>query len=98
MLSVGAIHFEGGIGGGGWVSALGAVHMAAALAGCIKALVGTGWAIFLLFGTNGFRKGSSAFIGLYFWHCRQFSVGRTIHWLEAPDHCKLVNEWACQRS
>ena len=46
MLSVGAIHFEdrfalakkGRIGGGGQDSAWGAVHMAAALAGCRKAL------------------------------------------------------------
>ena len=44
MLSVGAICFEdrfctskkGGIGGGGRVSAWGAVHIAAALAGCKK--------------------------------------------------------------
>ena len=63
MLPVGAICFEdwfyaskrGEIGGGGWVSARGAVHMAAALAGCRKALVGTGWAISLLFDTNGRR-------------------------------------------
>ena len=63
MLSVGAIRFEdrfcaskkGGIGGGGRVSARGAVHMAAALAGCRKALVGTGLAISLLFDTNGRR-------------------------------------------
>ena len=61
MLSVGAIHFEerffankkGGIGGGGWVSARDAVHMAAALASCRKALVGTGLGISLLFDTNG---------------------------------------------
>ena len=60
-LSVGAIRFEdrfcaskkGGIGGGGWVSAWGAVHMAAALASCRKALVSTGLAIYLLFDTNG---------------------------------------------
>ena len=56
MLSVGAIRFKdkfcaskkGGIGGGGRVSAWSAVHMAAALAGCRKALVGTGWIISLL--------------------------------------------------
>ena len=56
MLSVGAIRFEdrlcarkkGGVGGGGWVSARSAVHMAAALAGCRKALVGTGLSISLL--------------------------------------------------
>ena len=41
--------------GGGRVSAQGAVHMAAALAGYKKALVGTGWAISLLFNTNGRR-------------------------------------------
>ena len=52
-LSIGAIRFEdrfctrkkGGIRGRGWVSARGTVHMAAALAGCRKTLVGTGLAI-----------------------------------------------------
>ena len=60
MLPVGAIRFEdmfctskkGGMGGGGRVSALGAVHMAAALAGCRKALVGTGWTISHLVSTS----------------------------------------------
>ena len=33
---------KGGIGGGGQVSPRGAMHMAAALTGCRKALVGTG--------------------------------------------------------
>ena len=54
MLSVGAISFEdrfcaskkGGMGGGERVSARGAVHVAAALAGCRKALVGTGLGTF----------------------------------------------------
>ena len=63
MLSVGAMCFEdrfctskkGGIGGDGWVSVRGAVHMAAALAGCRKALVGTGLSISFLFDTNGCR-------------------------------------------
>ena len=63
MLSVGAIRIEdrvyaskkGGIGGGGRVSARGAVHMAATLGGCRKALVGTGWSISLLFDTNRHR-------------------------------------------
>ena len=45
----------GGIGGGGRVSARGAVHMAAGLAGCRKALVNTGLSISLLFDTNGRR-------------------------------------------
>ena len=60
MLSVGAICFEnrfcaskiGGIGGSGRVSARGAMHMAAALAGCRKSLVGTGLGVSLLFDTN----------------------------------------------
>ena len=55
MLSVGAIRFEdrfGGIGGGVRVSARGAVHNAAALAGCREALVGTGLAISLLLDTD----------------------------------------------
>ena len=63
MLSVGPICFEdwfcnskkGGIGGGGQVSAWGAVHMAAALAGCRKALLGTGLAFSLLLDTNRCR-------------------------------------------
>ena len=42
-------------GGGGGVSARSGVHMAVALAGCRKALVGTGLAISLLFDTNGRR-------------------------------------------
>ena len=52
MLSVGGVCFEnrfyaskkGGKWGSGQVSAWGAVHMAAALAGYKKALIETGWA------------------------------------------------------
>ena len=63
MLSVSTIRFEdrfcaskkGRIGGGGRVSVQSAVHMAAALTGCRKALVGTGLAISLLFDTSGRR-------------------------------------------
>ena len=106
MLSVGAIHFEdsfctskkGGIGGGEQVSAQGAVHMAAALAGCRKALVGTGLSISLPFATMIVDKAPLPFFELHFWHCRQLSLGRSIHWPEGPDHCKLANEWAWQRS
>ena len=64
MLSVGAIRFEdrfctskkGGIGGDGQVSVQGAVHVAAALAGCGKALVSTGWTISHLVSTNRLRN------------------------------------------
>ena len=74
MLSVGAIHFEdgfcaskkGGIGGGGRVSARGAVHMAGALAGCRKALVGTGWTISHLVSTNRLRNHSPPLVGAPF--------------------------------
>ena len=47
---------KGGIGGGGRVSARGAVHMAAALADHTKALVGTGWTISLLLTQTGVDK------------------------------------------
>ena len=58
MLSVDAICFEdgfctskkGAIGRGGRVSAQGALHMAA---GCITALVGTGWTILTLLAQIG---------------------------------------------
>ena len=60
MLSVGTIRFEdkfcaskkGEIGGGGRVSAWDAMHMAAALAGCRKAMVGTGLGTSLSFLTQ----------------------------------------------
>jgi len=59
MLSVGADRFcaskKGRIGRGGWVSAWGPMHMAAAFAGCRKALVGTGLVSSLLLDTNGCR-------------------------------------------
>ena len=66
MLSVGAICFEdrfytskkGGIGEGGQTQAQQAVHMAAVLVRCRKALVGIGSAISLLFSTNGRRNRS----------------------------------------
>ena len=44
--------------GDGRVSARGAVHMVAALAGCRKALVGTGWTISHLVSTNRLRNHS----------------------------------------
>ena len=64
MLSVDAIRFEdtfcaskkGGMGGGGRISAWGLVHMAAALAGCRKVLVGTGLGISLLLTQTGVDK------------------------------------------
>ena len=66
MLSVGAIHFEdrlctskkGGIGGSGQSQSRHAVHMAAVLAGCRKALVGTGWAILSFRKQTGIEKAS----------------------------------------
>ena len=67
MLSVGAIYFEdrfcaskkGGNGGGGWVSAQSAMHMAAAL-------VGTGWTTSDLVSTNRLRNHSPPFVGAPF--------------------------------
>ena len=71
ILSVGAIHFEdrfcaskkGVIGGGGQISARGAVHMAAALAGCKKAFVSIGWTISHLVSTNSLRNHSPLLVG-----------------------------------
>ena len=75
MLLVGAIRFEGrfcaskkgGIGGGGRVSPRGALHMTASLAGCRKALVGTGLGISFLFDTNGclYRGSISGTVGSF---------------------------------
>ena len=45
-----------GIGGGGWVSAWGAIHMAAALAGCRMVLVSTGWTNSYPVSTDGYRN------------------------------------------
>ena len=74
MLSVGAIRFEDRFcaskkrrdGGGGRVSAWGAVHMAVALAGCRKALVGTGWTISHLVSKNRLKNHSSPLVGAPF--------------------------------
>ena len=74
MLSVGAIRFEdrfctgkkGGIGGGGRAYSGHAVHMAAALADCRTALVGTGGTISHLVSTNGCRNHSSPLVGAPF--------------------------------
>ena len=68
MISVGAIRFEdrfcaskkGEIGKGGRVSAWGA------LAGCRKALVGTGWTISRLVSTNMLRNYSPPLVGAPF--------------------------------
>ena len=70
MLSVGATCFEdrfcaskmGGIGEGGQAYSRHAVHMEAVLAGCRKALVGTGWTISQLVSTNEHRNHSSPFL------------------------------------
>ena len=71
MLSVGAIRFEdsfcpsrkGGIGGGGRAHSRHAMHMAAALAGCRTALVGTGSTISHLVSTNRCKNHSSSHVG-----------------------------------
>ena len=72
-------------GGSGWVSAWGAMHMAAALAGCRTALVGTDWTISQFVSTNGRRNHSFPVVGAPFLvHCRQFSVRRNVYWSESP--------------
>ena len=109
MSSIGAIRFENrfcastkcGIGGGGWVSAQGAVYMAAALADCSQKSLGRHWlGHFSPFQHKWAQKRLLCFCrgSIHFWHCRQLSVRRSIHWLESPVHCKLANEWVQQRS
>ena len=66
--------------------------MAATLAGCRKASVGTGLGISLLLAQTGVDKASLPFKGLHIWHCRKLSVWRSICWSEDPDHCKITNE------
>ena len=74
MLSVGAIGFEDRfcaskkdrIGGGERISAWSGVHMVAALVGCRKALVGTGWTICHLVSTNRLRNHSPPLVGAPF--------------------------------
>ena len=56
------------------------------------------WAFLSFMTQTGIDKASLPFKGLHFWHCSQFSVGRSIHWSEGPDHCKLANEWVWQMS
>ena len=58
MLSFVAIRFED--------KTDGAVHMAAALASCKKALVGTGWTISHLVSTNRLRNHSPPLVGAPF--------------------------------
>ena len=68
------------------ISARGAVHMVAALAGCGKALVGTGWTISQLVSTNTLRNHSPLLVGAPFLDFRQHSVRWTARWSESPDH------------
>ena len=56
VLKIGFVLAKKAVGRSGRVSARGAMHMAAALAGYRKPLVGTGWAISLLFDTNGWIR------------------------------------------
>ena len=102
MLSVGAIRFKIGFAlAKKWAGFSTGCHAhGSCLAGCIKALVSTGLGISLFIDTNGHRLRLLCLFG-----CsisgnvgRLFSVGRSIHWSEGPDHCKLANEWAWQRS
>ena len=63
-----------------------------------KLWFGTGWAFLSFLTQMGIDKAPVPFYGLHFWHCRQLSVGRSIHRSEGPDHYKLANEWVWQRS
>ena len=47
--------------------------MAAVLAGCRTALVGTGWTIVQFVSTNSAETTSLPLVGALFWICRKFS-------------------------
>ena len=87
---------KGGIAEGGWVLAQGAVHMLAALAGCRKALVSTGWTISHLVSTNRLRNHSPPLVGAPILDLH--SVSWSARWSESPDHWKPANEWVWLRS
>ena len=85
VLKIGFVLAKRWDGGSGWVSARGAMHMAAALVGCRTALVGTDWTISRFVSTNGHRNHSFPVVGAPFLvHCRQFSVRWNVYWLESP--------------
>ena len=56
----------GGIVEGGLAYSRNAVHMEAVMAGCRKAMIGTGWIISQLVSTNGHRNHSSPLVGAQF--------------------------------
>ena len=81
--------------GGGWAKSWCAVHMAAVLVGCRKALVGTGWAVSLLFSTNSHWDHIFVLVGTLFW---QFLVRWSVHQSESPGNWTLANERVWPRS
>ena len=64
------------------------------LCACLYTLAGYRKALVAL----AHKNCSSPFVGAQFWHCRQFSVRKSVHWLESSDHRKLPNEWVWPRS
>ena len=62
-----ALAKKSGIRGGGQISAWGAVHMVAALAGCRKALVGTGLGTSRLFDTSRCQRALNLVSSLMSW-------------------------------
>ena len=119
MLSVRAIRSEdrfhvskkGGIGRGGRVSARGAVHMAAALAGCQHGVPCTwqlpwlavenpgrqlAWAFPSFLTQMGVDKAPLPFRGSISGTVGSFQLGEALRPLTII--CKLANEWAWQRS
>ena len=60
----------------------------------VTALVGP---FLTLFSAIGVETTPLSLYEHHFWYCRQFSVSRSICWLESPDHWQLTNEWMLWR-
>ena len=70
------------------------MHMAAARAGCKRAMVGSRWANSHPGCMNGHRKGYSHLLGGLFLAGKAVWVLNRGLQAENADYCMLVNEWA----
>ena len=73
------------------------IGIAVAKKGDRGSCVALAWAFLSLSTKMGVDK-APAFLGAPFLAVLAVFVGRSVHWSEGPDHCKLTNEWVWQRS
>ena len=58
--------------------------MAAALAGVEKPWSALAWAFIFFLAQTGVETAPLPLYKLHFWHCRQFSVRRSVQWSDRP--------------